>query len=90
MIKTVYCRICGGSGKLMGGGMMLIDCLPCDGHGYIDLPESKDTPQKTAKIGIDRRSKSYRESVKKIKDMHPGMTEMEAQNMFDSEYEKIQ
>ena len=35
-----FCAPCGGSGKMMGGGMLTIDCSQCKGIGKIDTPEN--------------------------------------------------
>lgn len=45
-----FCVPCGGSGKQMGGGMIIKDCTQCAGRGKnevidndLDFLESKDT-----------------------------------------------
>lgn len=44
------CWNCGGSAKMMGGGCIWIDCLPCGGKGYMLI---KDIGQNVTGIIID-------------------------------------
>lgn len=39
MSKLIRCVPCGGSGIVMGGGMMMKDCFECDGRGKIHEEE---------------------------------------------------
>lgn len=85
-MKTIYCRKCGGSGDILGGGMMHINCDACNGHGYIDIETDEEMPLKyNKKIVIDKRSLSYKEGVKEIMALHPHMSKREAQIAFDQQ-----
>ncbi len=64
-MKYSRCPPCSGSGRVMGGGMMMADCDACDGMGKIPIPEDditylmdKQTDRyKKAKIAIKKRLK---------------------------------
>jgi hypothetical protein len=34
-MSQIVCKVCRGSKKVMGGGMMITDCLPCDKTGFV-------------------------------------------------------
>src|SRR5690242_1838328 len=72
------CMNCNGSGKLMGGGMMMIDCDNCFGKGKIS----------DGKITIDdiKNTDSYRDAVQNIRAMNPVLTKDQAEKLFDDEF----
>lgn len=72
------CMNCNGSGKLMGGGMIMIDCDTCFGKGKIS--DGKVTIQDI------KNTDSYREAVKNIRAMNPVITQVEAEKLFDDEF----
>ncbi len=82
----IRCKPCGGSGRVMGGGMILADCETCDGAGkiYVDEPVAKKVD-----ITIDRSSKHYKEAIKKIKALSKDMTEEQAESIFAEELKNI-
>lgn len=80
------CWACGGTGDLMGSGMMLKECHHCDGYGTLD--ESK-TKKVVEVVKVDKRSKSYKEAIDKIMRLHPDYTREQAVAVFDSEFDKI-
>lgn len=73
------CSICSGSGKVMGGGMMLWDCDDCDGNGKILIIET--TVQET---------ESYNEAIESIKALDPSIDDDKAKEIFDEEFKKIE
>ena len=78
------CWACGGTGDIMGNGMMMKECHHCEGFGTLDTePKVKEIVQ------VDRRSKSYKEAIDKIMKLHPKYTREDAVKVFDSEFDKI-
>lgn len=71
------CAGCADSKKVMGGGMIYIDCPLCCNDDIIE------------KVKIDKRSKSYRDAVKKISTLH-NVNEDKAADIFDDEFEKLE
>lgn len=80
------CNRCVGSGEILGGGMMHIDCVACNGTGRINEPETIEP----VKVVLDKRSGSYRDAVTKIMALNPGISRKEAGDMFDREFEKLE
>ncbi len=77
------CNTCVGSGRVMGGGMMMQDCEECDGLGKIFIP---DDP-------IDyleqKNSEAYQNSKKEIKKMAPDLTDENVEKILDEEFAKL-
>ncbi len=93
-IRTIYCRTCAGSGKLSSGGMMILDCNGCGGHGYVDVPEESNTGAKYSrkvvdKKIIDKRSVAYRDGIREIMNLYPDISLEEAKIVFDKELEEV-
>ena len=63
----------------------MCDCPECDGIGKLFNNETK----KVVKVEIDRRSKSYKESIAKIM-ASEGCDRESAVNIFDEAYEKLE
>ena len=84
MTSSKRCPTCVGSGEIMGGGFMMRECPQCDGDGKI-----YDAPTPKPKVELDRRSKSYKESIAKIMESE-GCDREKAVEMFDEEYEKLE
>ncbi len=84
-MALIRCSRCVGSGEIMGGGMMMMDCNACDGAGKIDdAPVERVAPV----VKIDRRSSTYKEAIKKIMDLH-GCSSTKAVEIFDEEFSKL-
>ena len=83
-MTSTRCPICVGSGEIMGGGMIMMDCKNC--HGIGKLHEIKI--EKPLAVGIDKRSKTYRESIAKIMELHDCDRE-KASAIFDEEFDKL-
>lgn len=81
-MTKVRCNTCVGSGKVMGGGMMQQDCDDCDGRGKIFINEEQ-------KFEIDKNSKHYKEAIRNIKNIHEGITNEKAEEIFEDELQKI-
>lgn len=86
--KKIRCKRCSGSGIVMGGGMMRVDCDDCDGNGKV-YPDFDDDVSLAKDFVIDKRSKSYREAIKKLKSIHPDMSDSEISEIFEKEFEKL-
>jgi|HubBroStandDraft_2_1064218.scaffolds.fasta_scaffold00250_30 hypothetical protein len=77
----MLCQKCYGSGKVMGLGMIYEDC-PCDEQNDDELQNEKKN------IQIDKRSKEYRDAIKKIVS-ESNVNKVEAEKLFESEFYKI-
>ena len=67
----------------MGSGMQVKDCPSCDGSGdFIDIdskgPVTTTTPVTLAAIGIDKRSKGYKQAIDKIMALDSSLTRDDA------------
>ena len=80
------CRACVGTGEVLGGGFMLTECKSCKGTG-VEREVSSDAPVSVK--APDKRSKSYKEAVKKIAELHPDLSYEECAKIFDEEYSRI-
>jgi hypothetical protein len=76
------CTPCGGSGRVMGGGMIIKDCEECDGRGKIKKIDDE----------IDyltmKQTKSYKSAKTRLQKKHPNLSEDEAEKMLDKAFEK--
>lgn len=86
-----FCLTCTGSGIVMGSGMQVKDCPSCDGSGdFIDIdskaPVTTTTPVTLAAIGIDKRSKGYKQAIDKIMALDSSLTRDDACKIFADEY----
>ncbi len=70
------CPACVGSGKVMGGGMMMTECDDCEGRGKI-YDEPKKEPV------IDKASPEYKKAIRNIKKLGKDITDEQADQMFD-------
>jgi len=77
------CIPCNGSGRVMGGGMMLSDCEHCDGKGKIDEPENE------LEFLLTKDSKRYQEAKEKIKKLDPVMSDTAAEQILDEELNRV-
>lgn len=73
------CNVCIGSGTVMGGGMIMVDCDNCDGTGKITVLE--DIMQKD--------STEYKSALDNIKKLDDKMSDLDAQKLLDDELDKI-
>lgn len=87
-MKKTLCKRCYGQGTILGGGMMQTECTECEGAGHLYDAETPAAP-KDVKVCIDRRSKSYKEAIEKIKELNPEISDEDARDLFDLEYEKL-
>lgn len=81
------CNICYGSGRVMGGGMMMQDCEECDGTGKIVFIENEIEELEKLKAKQDE---SYAKAINEIKDLDPSMTDEKAKEIFDEEFKKLE
>jgi hypothetical protein len=80
------CIPCGGSGRVMGGGMMMNDCEHCDGLGKIIV--SDDDIDYLAKKQNDKELESYKKAKKNIKSVDESITDDQAERILDDELNK--
>ena len=80
------CKCCGGSKKMIGGGSIIEDCTLCADteENTEELPEKKLIEVDKEEVTIDKRSKIYREAIKKIMIVDPTLSKKEAMELFDS------
>jgi septal ring factor EnvC (AmiA/AmiB activator) len=84
MATRTRCKACNGSGKVMGGGMMMAECDDCEGAGRIAIV--KDDMNE---LNV-RTTESYKKAIEEIRAMSSSITEEQAKKMFDQELEKIE
>lgn len=77
---TKRCSVCVGSGKMMSGGMIFKTCEFCDGIGTIKSIDYEDV----------KNTKSYTEAIKKIKSNDENISDEKADEIFKTEYQKIE
>jgi len=83
------CKVCVGQGEVLGGGFMMMDCRECRGTGVMSTTPPVTGGTDSVSKGLDKRSKSYKQAIRKIADLHPDMSREECEKIFDEEYEKI-
>ncbi len=89
----MFCTKCAGSGEYRGNGMITVTCTSCFGHGLLDDKDEEETEKLAMETGvidkkIDRRSKAYRDAIKKIMDINPSITYQDSVKMFEKEFER--
>ena len=81
------CYRCGGTGMYMGNGMIMTNCNQCNGNTSSSTAgKDKITPPTLDKV--DRRSKSYRDTIKNIM-LASDVCHDDAVKIFDETYDKI-
>lgn len=80
-MNTERCKVCIGSGEIMGGGMMMKKCYECSGTGRMVIPEDD------IEYLISKESESYKEIKKKISDANKDLSESEVEVILDQELE---
>jgi len=80
IVKKVRCKTCHGSGKVMGGGMMLQDCEDCDGRGKIEYEDFYEDV---------KNSPEYNKAVDKIA-QNENVSQDKAKEMFEDEFNKLE
>ena len=83
IITSKRCTPCGGSGKVMGGGMMIHDCQPCKGSGKVS--EAIDDIEYLQV----KETESYQNAIKNIQKMDSNLSQEEAEDIFKSEFDKL-
>jgi hypothetical protein len=74
------CDVCVGSGTIMGGGMMFVDCHKCLGVGKLAPIAPKV---------MDKDSESYKRAKDNIKKLDENMSDDEAEKILDEELGKL-
>lgn len=78
----MFCLKCAGSGKFRSNGMMLIDCPDCNGTGDCEETEPEY-------IAIDKSSRAYKDAIKEIMELNPGISRANAAKMFEDTYDNV-
>jgi len=79
----MLCQKCYGSGKLLGNGMMHVDCSCLYDDDIEEGPNAAPKP-----VQIDKRTKAYREAITKI--MHVNeISKAEAEKIFEEEFYRL-
>lgn len=81
-IKMMRCLPCNGSGRVMGGGMMMADCENCDGRGKIQ--EVDDELDYLAM----KQTQSYLNAKERLMSKNVNLTHEEAEELLDDAFEK--
>jgi phage FluMu protein Com len=71
------CTACAGSGKMMGGGFVRVDCPHCKNG----IPNEKKEDEKVV-VKIDRRSIHYKKAISDIMNLNPGWNKAEAEKAY--------
>lgn len=79
MRETKFCQPCSGSGKLLGGGMIIVDCNHCEGRGRTE--EENDELEYLHLKTTD----SYKSAIDKIKSVNDNVSDEEAEEIFKKE-----
>lgn len=81
-MKKTRCTPCSGSGRVMGGGMMMADCDICDGEGKIRFVEDE----------IDfltiKQTEGYQKAKKRLQSKSPDLSDEKAEELLDEAFEK--
>ena len=76
------CLPCAGSGRVMGGGMMMADCDICDGVGKVKVVEDE----------IDfltmKQTEGYQNAKKRLQAKNENLSDNEAEKLLDEAFEK--
>lgn len=83
MSENKRCHICGGSGQVMGGGMIFNNCEECGGKGKIIFIEDE-----IEELNI-RNTESYQNAIKEIKAIDSSIDDEKAKEIFEKEYSKL-
>lgn len=79
-MNKIRCKPCNGSGKVMGGGMMLADCDNCDGVGKLYVEEP---------FKMDKESPHYKNAIGRIKELNPALSDNDCEVIFNRELETL-
>lgn len=71
------CQPCTGSGRVMGGGMIIKDCLECSGKGYIIVPDNE------LDFLAAKQTESFIAAKNRLMKKQKGLTEEEADKLLE-------
>lgn len=95
MTKKLKCPYCRHDGQRASGGFQYERCWDCNGRGFVYVAEQDDAQDHDeqnerqtfpAEIKLDKRSKEYKEAIKKLQ--NKGMSKAEAEKLFQTEWER--
>lgn len=81
-MQTKRCRNCFGSGIIMGGGCIQIDCPECFGKGMIEEPKDD------IDFLVNKQNESYQAAKKRLMKKHKSLSSEEAEKLLDDALEK--
>ena len=81
-MEVIRCKVCQGSGRVMGGGMIFQDCTECDGDGKISKPHDEISYLQL------KQSETYQEAIEEIKSIDPKISNADADKMLKKQFEK--
>lgn len=85
------CLNCFGTGRMMGGGMIMKECQNCKGKGKIETVDDEIAylqKQSEKKFLKDKRTKHYKAAKAKLKSLDESMTDEQIEKILDEELEK--
>lgn len=83
MTEPRFCIPCGGSGKQLGGGMIIKDCDTCDGSGRNNKPDDE------IDYLLKKDTEHYKSAKKRIQALDPNLTDEDVEKMLDGELTKL-
>lgn len=76
------CMPCGGSGRVMGGGMMMMDCDNCDGYGKVTVVDDE------IDYLVMKQTEGYQKAKKRLQASNENLSDEEAEQLLDEAFEK--
>lgn len=83
----MFCSRCAGTGEILGNGMIMIECITCEGDGEYSL--DKPANDENTDVKIDKRSSHYKDAIKEIMQLNPDISRDKAAKMFEDTYSKV-
>ena len=84
----MFCKGCAGSGKILGNGMIKMNCPQCSNKKHVDSSVS-NLEDNNSKFKIDKKSKAYVEAIKDIMALNPDISRREAAKIFSETFDKL-
>lgn len=81
MAESTRCLYCQGSGEMIGGGMIRVECDQCEGTG-------KPLPRLEIDYKKAKQTKSYKSAKARLKDKNSNLTDEAAEKILDAALEE--